>query len=85
MRVELARALAWLAAAASCALAGCGGGSGRPGSSAPPPAGTFLEEADVRAILARAVFEAQARGLHAHVAVVDVESEKPVPDGTRAG
>jgi hypothetical protein len=28
MRIELARAIAWLATAASCALAGCGGGSG---------------------------------------------------------
>ena len=70
MRIELARALGSLAAAAACALAGCGGGSGGPATT-PPPAGTFLDEADVRSILAHAVFEAQARGLHAHVAVVD--------------
>lgn len=70
MRIELARAFAWLATAAMCALAACGGGSG--GSAATPaPAGTFLDEADVRSILAHAVFEAQAHGLHAHIAVVD--------------
>jgi uncharacterized protein GlcG (DUF336 family) len=57
-------------AAALVALAGCGGGGGA-GSAAPPPTGAFLTESDVRAILARGVFEAQARGAHAHVAVVD--------------
>jgi len=73
----LARAARALAAGAIAgALAACSGSSGSAGASAcsgdcAVAASQALTEADVSRILAQAVFEAQARGLHAHVAVVD--------------
>ena len=78
------RASACFAALAALTLAACGGGgevaSGVPTS--PPPAGlvctgqcanagTLLSQADVERTIAQAVAEAQSRGAHATVAVVD--------------
>lgn len=71
----------WLAALVAALLSACGGGgSGTPAGSPPGGAGcsgqcanssTFLLQADVERTLAQAVFEAQARGTRATVAVVD--------------
>jgi uncharacterized protein GlcG (DUF336 family) len=71
MRTSLVRAIAAASTAALSMLAGCGGGSSSGGAPIAPSPSTFLTADDVRGILARAVFEAQARGVHAHVAVVD--------------
>lgn len=73
-----------LPAALACALwavvpAGCSDPAGAAGAAAcfgdcaaPAPASpAALTEADVRRLVGQAVFEAQARGVHAHVAVVD--------------
>jgi len=75
-----------LAGAMALALAGCGGGGSSGGGGAtptptptPPPAGrsfadppqVALTQAEVQQIIAQAVGEAQARGLHATIAVVD--------------
>jgi uncharacterized protein GlcG (DUF336 family) len=65
------------ALAAACLLVACGGGGG--GSGAAPstctadcsPAGNLLTPADVERILTQAIFEAQARGARATLAVVD--------------
>ncbi len=75
MRIDAARALA---ASLVAVAAGCGGG-GSPGGSAGgactgscvPGAQDFLGEADVQRVIAQAVGEAQARGVRAHIAVVD--------------
>ncbi|MBX3703292.1 MAG: heme-binding protein [Steroidobacteraceae bacterium] len=75
------RALALLALVSS--VSACGGGgtaSSPPGAVDPPPAGcdgscagpaSFLAVAEVEAVIARAVAEAQARGAAATIAVVD--------------
>ena len=65
----IARLCATLAIAA--VLAACSGGGGSPPSSAPPAPGAFLTVEDVQRIVAQAVGEAQARGVAAHIAVVD--------------
>ncbi|HEY4999381.1 MAG TPA: heme-binding protein, partial [Usitatibacter sp.] len=62
--------------AASIAMTGCGGGSSGGGSAAGcgndcQSAQAFLTESDVQRVIAQAVGEAQARGAHAQVAVVD--------------
>jgi len=60
------------AALIACLLAGCSGGGGSSGSSLPPATQqAFLTADDVKQVVAQAVGEAQARGLAAHVAVVD--------------
>ncbi|HSN21941.1 MAG TPA: heme-binding protein [Usitatibacter sp.] len=74
MRARLASFAAAATAIACIGLAACSGSSGSPAipACAGPCAGApLLTEADVRRILAQAVAEAQARGMHAHVAVVD--------------
>ncbi|MGZ5067565.1 MAG: heme-binding protein, partial [Usitatibacter sp.] len=74
MRTAAGRALA---AAISLAAAACGGGGGGGGASTPAPCAEctsgqpFLAEADVQQVIAQAVGEAQARGVHAHIAIVD--------------
>ena len=64
-----------IAAVVACmlGLAACSGGGGSGGSTAPPltPVDAFLTVDDVQRVVAQAVGEAQARGLRAHVAVVD--------------
>ena len=57
--------------AAAAVLAACSGGGGSSPPAAAPAAGAFLTVEDVRRIVAQAVGEAQARGVAAHVAVVD--------------
>jgi uncharacterized protein GlcG (DUF336 family) len=81
------RRLTGLVAIVSLLLASCGGGGGgggggnpQPQPADPPPvnvpnyavpAAEALTQADVQAIIARGVFEAQARNLPANIAVVD--------------
>ena len=64
-----------LVAACLGLLAACGGSSGGPGSSACvencSPVSNVLSVADVQRVIAQAVGEAQARGVRAHIAVVD--------------
>jgi uncharacterized protein GlcG (DUF336 family) len=66
------RARAALAILVGAVLAGCGGGGGgSPGAAPIPAAQDALGTGEVERIVAQAVAEAQARGLAAHVAVVD--------------
>jgi uncharacterized protein GlcG (DUF336 family) len=66
----IARTLAFCLCAA---IAACSGGGGSDGASVPPSStgGDLLTEADVKRVIAQAVGEARARGVHAQVAVVD--------------
>ena len=63
----------WRSASAGLllALAACGGGGGSGSTQATTTAQDFLTVADVQRVIAQAVGEAQARGVRAHVAVVD--------------
>ena len=75
MRASLSR-VALAAAIVGSVLSGCSGSSGSAGVAACVGACTgaaaeHLTASDVKRILAQAVFEAQARGVHAHVTVVD--------------
>ncbi len=66
--------LARLLAAALLAIAGgscSGGGSGTGAAPEAGPPQAFLTEAEVRRVIGQAVGEAQARGVSAHVALVD--------------
>ncbi len=69
----LARLALGAAVAAFALAAGCSGSAGSGGLVACIAGcdGAFLGEADVQRLVAQAVAEAQARNVHAHVAVVD--------------
>jgi uncharacterized protein GlcG (DUF336 family) len=60
-----------LALVLAAILPGCSGGGGSSASPPVPAAQAFLTPDDVKQVVAQAVGEAQARGVAAHVAVVD--------------